>query len=230
MQDWTINLISEDSLLVEWSVDIKQDRASKKLIAKIARLSHYLLSEYSAIIINVTPAYRTCLIQFDVCDTDADSVIQLIEAAISEDLQASNKQAELHQFPVFYDPTVATDLTCVCENKQITIDQLIELHTSVIYDVYAVGFLPGFAYLGYLPAQLNSARHSSFRANVPAGSVGIADRQTAIYPSESPGGWQIIGRSPKALINQQASVLKAGDMVQFTAIDRAEYLALGGRL
>ena len=83
--------------------------------------------------------------------------------------------------------------------------------------------MPGFGYLGYLPKQLQVPRHANFRGNVSAGSVGIADRQTAIYPSDSPGGWQIIGRTSMVMLQQNSSRLKVGDKVQFISIDRNDY-------
>lgn len=226
---WSIKPVSEDSLLIEWPLNISQS-GNRHLTARISAIAHYLLNHHADKVINVTPAYQTVLIQFDLLKTDDQQITRLITQSLDQGFNADVENGVVHQIPVFYDSSVAADLDAVCTDKNISLDQLIDLHTSVIYDVYAVGFLPGFAYLGYVPEQLNASRHASFRGTVPAGSVAIAGRQTAVYPSESPGGWQVIGRTSKQLLNKHQSVLQAGDRVQFHSIDRNKFLSLGGVL
>ncbi|MBX2848752.1 MAG: allophanate hydrolase subunit 1 [Acidiferrobacterales bacterium] len=230
MQAWSIKPVSEDCLLVEWQAANNEFQANEKSIKTIASLANYLLAEYHSIIVNVTPAYQSCLVQFDVLKTKLSQVKVIVEKVLARPSQNDDLTFNLHQIPVFYDPVVAVDLTQLCTHINVSIERLIELHTTEVYNVYAVGFLPGFSYLGYVPNQIAAARHSSFRGMVPAGSVAIADRQTAIYPSDSPGGWQIIGRTPVALMQDNHSILKTADKVQFTSISRAEYLSLGGAI
>ncbi len=226
---WSIKSVSEDCLLVEWRLKTNEP-VNPKLAARISSITHYLLDHHADKIINVTPAYLTILIQFDIFKADEQLITKLIAQSLDQDLNVDVESGTLHQIPVFYDSSVAVDLNKICAGKGITHDQLIELHGSVIYAVYAVGFLPGFAYLGNVPEQLSAPRHESFRGTVPAGSVAIADRQTAVYPTESPGGWQVIGRTPKQLLVNHQSLLQAGDQVQFHPIDRDEFLALGAAL
>jgi len=137
------------------------------------------------------------------------------------------------EIPVYYGEEVALDLVHVANNANLTKEEVIAIHTSQIYDVYAIGFAPGFAYLGNVDTRIATARKPTPRQKVARGSVGIADQQTAIYPSESPGGWQIIGRTPIQLIDYNSANLTqftAGDKVNFTAMSQAEYLQMGGEL
>jgi len=226
MSDWSIESVSEDSLLITWSQF--NVTTNSNFSAKLSALTHFLLDQHRDLIINVIPAYTTVLIQFDIVKTNENEVVELVTKALSQDFTPESNTSSLHQIPVFYDRSVAADIEGVCADKEISVNRLIELHTSSIYDVFAVGFMPGFAYLGYIPEQLASPRHHSFRGSVPSGSVAIADQQTAIYPAESPGGWQIIGRTPSQMLNNYKSVLQTGDRVQFYSIDRDKFLTLGG--
>lgn len=122
------------------------------------------------------------------------------------------------EIPVIYD---GEDLAYVADYHQISESQVIALHTTPTYRVYMMGFLPGFAYMGGLDARIATPRRSTPRTKVPAGSVGIAGNQTGIYPSESPGGWQLIGRTELQLYTPNATeitLLKAGDLVKFIAL------------
>lgn len=122
------------------------------------------------------------------------------------------------EIPVIYD---GEDLSYVADYHQISEAQVIELHTSPTYRVYMMGFLPGFAYMGGLDARIATPRRATPRTKVPMGSVGIAGNQTGIYPSESPGGWQLIGRTELKLYTPNANevtLLKAGDLVKFVAL------------
>lgn len=122
------------------------------------------------------------------------------------------------EIPVIYD---GEDLSYVADYHQISKAQVIELHTSPTYRVYMMGFLPGFAYMGGLDARIATPRRATPRTKVPVGSVGIAGNQTGIYPSESPGGWQLIGRTELELYTPNANeitLLKAGDLIKFVAL------------
>lgn len=232
MRTWSIRSVSEDSIIVTWSVvdSDSGDLMSSELNERIATISKYLIEHHSQLIINLVPAYKTLMVQYDILTTTVEQITAIIEQLLSAELEkvVIEGSAKTREIPVFYDSSVAADLMSLCKEKNLTVQELVEVHTSTTYHVYAVGFLPGFAYLGYVPELLTSPRHTSFRGNVPAGSVGIADRQTAVYPDESPGGWQIIGRTPMAMLQGQSSLLQVGDKVQFVSIDQSEYLALGG--
>lgn len=125
------------------------------------------------------------------------------------------------------------DLAEMSNIDGICIEKIIQLHSETIYDVYALGFAPGFAYLGKVNKRIATPRKKSPRLKVPKGSVGIADEQTAIYPSDSPGGWNIIGRTPVDLVNYQHSppcLMQVGDRIKFNPIEKDEFLSLGGKI
>jgi KipI family sensor histidine kinase inhibitor len=128
--------------------------------------------------------------------------------------------------PVCYQGELAPDLPAVAAFGGLTAAEVIRLHTRVVYRVFMLGFLPGFAYLGPVNPRIAAPRHASPRVRVAEGSVGIAGGQTGIYPMESPGGWQLIGRTPARpfdLTRNPPSLLAPGNRVQFHAIERAEF-------
>lgn len=132
----------------------------------------------------------------------------------------------LWTLPVCYDGEFAFDMEAVCRILGLSREELIRQHTSHRYLVYGIGFLPGFMYLGGLPESLEIPRRAEPRLEVPKGSVGLAAKQTGIYPQASPGGWNIIGNCPVPLFNplaKEPGFVKVGDQIQFQSIERAEY-------
>ena len=136
-----------------------------------------------------------------------------------------------HEIPVLYD---GLDLATSAEALGITVERLIELHAAQSYRVVAIGFLPGFPYAGYLPRELSGlSRLASPRVRVPAGSVAMVGRQTAIYPGESPGGWRLIGRTPLRMVDLATEYfpIEAGDRLRFLPIEAKSFAErLGERL
>jgi len=128
--------------------------------------------------------------------------------------------------PVCYDPEFGLDIIDVAKIHKLTVDAVIQLHSAAEYNVHMIGFMPGFAYLGGMTDSLATPRKGTPRSAVPAGSVGIAGKQTGIYPLQTPGGWQLIGQTPVKLFNvnrAQPSLLKAGDRLIFKPITRLEF-------
>jgi inhibitor of KinA len=173
------------------------------------------------------PAYASLTIFYDVFSVRRKYTFFKTAYAFVEDFliksyenigEGESFQKRIIEIPVVYD---GEDLSYVANFHQISEAQIIELHTTPIYRVYMMGFLPGFAYMGGLDAQISTPRRATPRTKVPAGSVGIAGNQTGIYPSESPGGWQLIGRTALELYTPSSSeitLLKAGDLVKFIAL------------
>ncbi len=121
----------------------------------------------------------------------------------------------------------------LAEEKNLQVQEVIDLHVKELYSVYAIGFAPGFAYMGQIDERLATSRLANPRKSVPKGSVAIADRQTAIYHLQSPGGWKILGRTPKAMFDVRydgLSLLHVGDKVRFEPISKEQFLTLGGEL
>ncbi|HEY4815970.1 MAG TPA: 5-oxoprolinase subunit PxpB, partial [Candidatus Acidoferrum sp.] len=134
------------------------------------------------------------------------------------------------EIPVCYGGEHGPDLIEVASMLGITPERVIELHSSVTYLVYFLGFVPGFAYLGELPQALVTSRLATPRRRVPAGSVGIAGRQTGVYPFATPGGWRLLGRTPISLFQpdrDELSALSIGDRARFTPISSEQFAALG---
>jgi len=173
------------------------------------------------------PAYASLTIFYDVFSvrrnyTSYKSAFAFVEDFLIKSyiniVKKENFEKRIVEIPVVYD---GEDLSYVADYHQISEAQVIELHSSPIFRVYMMGFLPGFAYMGGLDALIATPRKSTPRTKVHAGSVGIAGNQTGIYPSESPGGWQLIGRTELQLYTPNAAeitLLKAGDLVKFIAL------------
>jgi inhibitor of KinA len=123
--------------------------------------------------------------------------------------------------PVCYDPSLGTDLPWVSSHLNLSLEEIISLHTSISYRVHMIGFIPGFPYMGTLPEQLEVPRKQTPSLKIPMGSVAIAGKQTGIYPAEVPGGWQVIGRTPLKMFDPSkspCSFLNVGDIVEFKPI------------
>ncbi len=180
----------------------------------------------------VIPTYCAVIVIYDPCVTAPDTLKPLltrINQGLSDTALAEPDTVEL---PVCYHPTLGPDLESVAGIHNLTPQEVIEIHTRPLYPIYMIGFTPGFPYLGGLSEQLHTPRLDSPRKRVPAGSVGIANNQTGIYPIESPGGWQLIGRCPIRLFDparKDPILLKAGDLLKFRAIGLDEFQELKGR-
>ncbi|MFD0898201.1 5-oxoprolinase subunit PxpB [Loigolactobacillus binensis] len=172
------------------------------------------------------PAFRTLTVFYQPLLTSLAQIKELVTTTISElDLQP-NKQVKVVHIPVCYTPEFGPDLTHVAAHAKISVTELIQRHTQPNYLIYMLGFLPGFAYLGGLDPRIAMPRLASPRATIPAGAVGIAGEQTGMYPVVSPGGWQLIGRTPlKLFAGQRAQPLlyQAGDYIHFDAITPSEF-------
>ncbi|MEM9527009.1 MAG: allophanate hydrolase subunit 1, partial [Bacteroidota bacterium] len=145
-------------------------------------------------VVECVPAYASLLVRYAPPKTSAYALEEYIFSLRPQPL--AEKAIFRHEIPVCYAPSLAPDLEQTAALLELTPEALIEFHTNRSYLVYQLGYLPGFAFMGQTAAQLAVARLNSPRARVPAGSVGLAGRQTGIYPLESPGGWRLIGRCP----------------------------------
>ncbi len=170
--------------------------------------------------LDVVPGIDSVVVQFDASLVDATAVEQTIDESIAAGITPLQVPAELVEIPVAYGGKFGPDLQEVCNQVGITPDKFIALHTSCEYTVDMVGFTPGFAFVGGLDERLRIPRRSEPRLRVEAGSVGIADGRTGLYAMASPGGWNIVGRTPTKLFNAGAEdplVLRAGTRVRFRA-------------
>ncbi|WP_413110316.1 5-oxoprolinase subunit B family protein [Thaumasiovibrio sp. DFM-14] len=212
-----VHQINENSLMVTFG-----DQIDLTFPAKIKALSNKITDTFKHDVIELTPSYTTLLVEFGF-NVKPQTAIAIIER-FNIDVYDSTPVCTV-TIPVFYHTSVAPHLDEICETLQLSVQALIDLHTRAPYTCCAIGFLPGFGFLAELPPSLQLPRLATPRS-VIAGSVAIAERQTAIYPSDSPGGWHVIGRCPLDLFDPQhpdKSLLKVGDQVQFTSISQHEY-------
>lgn len=178
-------------------------------------------------LLDVVPAYASVGVFFDPERIALGPVRRLLGKVTFK--KGAPSLGPLHQIPCCYE--LQLDLDRVAEYRGLSMDRIIELHTSREYTVYAIGFSPGFPYLGYLPRELEGVpRLSTPRLRVEPGSVGLTARQTGIYPLARPGGWNIIGRTPLELVHVEDGYfpIRIGDRVRFQRIDDAEYERLKG--
>ena len=154
-----------------------------------------------------------------------------LEEILSVESSGEGKNERLIEIPVCYGGELGPDLSFVAQHNQLSEEEVIELHSSGEYLVYMLGFAPGFPYIGGMNKKIAAPRKETPRLSIPARSVGIAGEQTGIYPIETPGGWQLIGRTPKELFlpdENPPALLQAGDRISFKPISYEEYLSLGG--
>ncbi|AHL22642.1 5-oxoprolinase subunit PxpB [Thermococcus nautili] len=170
-------------------------------------------------LVEVVPAYSSLEVIYDPKLIDFEGVKRAIQGL---EFSAEKFEGRLVEIPVLYGGEHGPDLEFVAEYNGLTPEEVIEIHSKPVYRVYFLGFLPGFAYLGGMDERIATPRLEKPRLKVPAGSVGIAGKQTGIYPLESPGGWRLIGRTPLRLFNpskEPPTLLQPGDRVKFVPID-----------
>ncbi|WP_417583111.1 5-oxoprolinase subunit PxpB [Nitrincola sp.] len=227
---WSAETAGVNALLLRFG-----DAMSPELSARIHQVSLRLQNSLGDRILNLTPAYTTLLIEYDLLQDTQTSLLTLITPLLNN-LSPDTPLADTDpiNIPVYYDPhTTGPDLTALAEQKNCTVEDIIQRHCDQEYRVYALGFAPGFAYMGETHPDLRITRLETPRVRVPAGSVAIADNQTAIYPIDSPGGWRLLGRTPMKLFNVQAdppALLQPGQRVRFHPVDRETFIQLGGEL
>lgn len=218
---------SDQSLLVYLG-----DRVSLETHERVAKLLHLLESEPIAGVRNLHPAYCSLLVKFDALKLDHARLEAILRGYLERLPQLALAEPREVQIPVCYGGRFGEDLEAVAVLLGISAERIIELHTSVTYRVYFLGFVPGFAYLGELPRELATPRLASPRRSVPAGSVGLAGNHTGVYPFATPGGWRLIGRTPQAMFRpdrEQMSALSLGDRVRFAAISEGRFAELAAR-
>ena len=182
-------------------------------------------------LVDLVPSYASLLVLYDPLRCDHYSVLQRLRAALQNLPDSIAEAGREVVLPVWYDPIAGPDLARVAQHAGLSVEEVIALHSTGDYRVYAIGFAPGFAYLGDVDARIATPRLSTPRQRVPRGAVALADRQTAVYPAASPGGWNLLGLCPRRLFDPDAEPcmpVAVGDRVRFRRIDREEFLALGG--
>jgi len=213
--------MGDRSVLVELG-----DEISPEVNRRVMELSVILMENPIEGVIETVPAYCSLLIIYDPLKLN----LAMIKSRM-EDLQKKIKEIEIPEpktleVPVIYGGDYGPDMKSVAHYHNMGVEEVIRLHSATTYQVYMIGFMPGFPYMGELPEGLDTPRRETPRTVIPQGSVAIAQRQTGIYPVESPGGWQILGRTPLKLFNPLHSppaLLEMGDLVKFVSIGEKEF-------
>jgi inhibitor of KinA len=185
---------------------------------KVRRYYFFLKFLQFAEITDIVPSFRSCLILFDRRKISYETLTAALREKEYLLARMDVPVPKTCEIPVEYGGEKGFDIPFVSSHTGLTEDEIIEIHTSVTYTVFAVGFMPGFPYLGVLDQRLHVPRLETPRLKVPEGSVGLAQLQTGIYPFESPAGWRIIGRTDKKLFDyskEPYSLLQIGDKVRF---------------
>lgn len=208
-------------------------QASAAVSAQIQAAVANILATMQDSIIDLVPSYASLLVIFDLDRSDHFAVRQQLRNALTRLDSADSGAGELVTLPVYYGIEAGPDLEIIAARGKLSVDQVIEIHQQQEYRVYAIGFAPGFAYLGEVDERIAAPRLATPRQKVPRGAVAIADRQTAVYPAISPGGWNLIGLCPTRMFdpNRNPSMpVKVGDRIRFEAISREDFIARGGEL
>ena len=180
-------------------------------------------------LVEIVPTYRSALVQYDpfaVSHGEVVTALREIADKATEPGAGTTRASQVFELPVAYGGENGPDLENVAEHTGLPVEEVIAIHSSTAYRVYMIGFAPGFPYLGGMDARIACPRLKTPRTRVPAGSVGIAESQTGVYPNASPGGWQLIGRTPVKLFDaaqDPPSALLPGHFVRFIPVSEQEF-------
>lgn len=218
----TISPVGDCAISIDFGqvIDPKINRHIRQTIERIQELKLDGITE-------LVPTYCALLIQYDAMLYSYSDICNLMEPLLEPSVtNDANDRVTVIEIPTVYGGEFGPDLGFVASHNNLSEDEVVSIHSGTDYLVYMLGFIPGFTYLGGMDPRIATPRLSSPRTLIPAGSVGIAGEQTGTYPSDSPGGWQIIGRTPVTMYDmskKQAALLSAGDYVRYVPIDEAEY-------
>ena len=211
----------ESCLVVEFA-----DEISRRANDAVAALARALSAQKVSGVIECMPTYRSLAVYFDPLVTSMDQLEAQARRLLSGSGAAAGGTGSVISIPVCYGGAYGPDIQNVADYAKISVEEVIRRHSAKVCHCYMIGFVPGFAYLGGMDESIAAPRLSNPRAVIEAGSVGIAGKQTGIYPIASPGGWQLIGRTPLRLFTPEAlrpTLLAAGDDVRFEPVSEAEY-------
>lgn len=225
-QPYSIFPLGDSALTIDFGNIINED-----INEKVLRLFHHLRSLADERIIDLVPAYSSLTVYYCVASfhhaeqTAFETMADRLEELFLKSASVPEQTTRFHEIPVCYSPKFALDLDYISEQNQLSTEEIIHIHSSKTYKVYMLGFLPGFTYMGEVDDRIAIERKPA-PIKLFAGAVGIAGKQTGIYPLESPGGWQIIGRTPVQVFKKEEKnpvLFQPGDKVKFYPITEHEF-------
>lgn len=211
----------ECAVVMEFANEINKD-----VNAKIRSIVDSIDNDKLDYIVDILPTYRSILIQYDAMKINYEELIKKLKSYENATATSQDEMVRLVKIPTVYGKEYGQDIEFVANHNNITVDEVIKIHTSTDYLVYMLGFIPGFTYLGGMSDKIATPRLASPRAKIDGGSVGIAGTQTGTYPTDSPGGWQIIGRTPLNLFSPEKEppvFINSGDYIRYVSIDEDEF-------
>jgi len=213
--------ISDQGIICDFGNEITKE-INAKVIGVFNYINNNLDIKNELGIINCVPSYNKIVIQYDLLVTSSDAIIKYISSIKEDSLTYQNNQKKF-ELPICYDTEYGLDLESISKQNKISIEEIIHLHLETSFYVYMMGFLPGFPFMGDLNNKLFTSRLTTPRVVVPENSVAIVEKFCAIYPFESPGGWNIIGKTPTKLFEKNKknpSLLYPGAQVKFKSISK----------
>ena len=221
MNDFRLVPAGDSALVVEF-----EERIDPAVNARAVALADSIQAAALVGVRDVVPTYRSVAVYFDPLSTNYDALVASVKRGAAQPAPQSSRGRVPIRVPVCYGGELGPDLVRVADFGHLSEADVVAIHSGANYRVFMLGFVPGFAYMGIVDARIAVPRHSAPRVRVPLGSVGIAGAQTGIYPADTPGGWQLIGRTPVKPFDPSRAepfLLKAGDTVRFCPIDRGEF-------
>jgi len=216
-----IRVMGERAILVEFETEI-----SESILQKVLFLKKKIEDHYHKVNVEVINTYNSLLVYYDHTIDNVYNEVLALEDLFQGTKITKKSYPQLYNIPVCYDAELGLDLKLLSKENNLSLEQIIGLHTHPFYTVFFIGFLPGFLYLGGLDKKLQISRKIQPRMLVQKGAVGIGENQTGIYPKSSPGGWQIIGNSPVPLFDKNRlppCEILAGDKVKFYQVSKSEF-------
>ncbi len=208
-------------MIVEFGNEISQE-----INNKVMALYHVINNSHIKGIEELIPTYRSLMVQYNPAQVVYKELIDLLKRLCENLNEDKLPKQKIIEVPVIYGQEFGPDIEFVASHNKISVNEVIQIHSSNDYLIYMLGFTPGFPYLGGMCEKIETPRLQTPRTKIPGGSVGIAGKQTGIYPIESPGGWQLIGRTPIKLYDpyrEPPILLKAGDFIRFVSVGLEEY-------
>ncbi|WP_232848907.1 5-oxoprolinase subunit PxpB [Amphritea pacifica] len=223
-----VEIAGENALIIYFG-----NKTDPRVSSQVQQAVTILETELNGKLIDMVPSYASLLVIYDQLATDHLEVRRCIREVLSKLDDNEGSEGNLVILPAYYSTESGPDLEALAQRADLSIEEVIKIHSEMEYRVYAIGFAPGFAYLGEVDARIAAPRLATPRTKVPRGAIAIADRQTAVYPAVSPGGWNLIGLCPTRMFDPKAEPtmpVQVGDRVRFNPISREEFFAQGGEL
>lgn len=215
-------LAGDKSIVVEFG-NLISEEINKKVVSLMEAIENSAINDF---IDEMIPTYRSLMINYNPLKIDFDSLLKEVKLLEKNIKSSGTIKKNIIEIPVLYGGEYGPDIENVAKHNNLSIEEVIKIHSEKEYLIYMLGFTPGFPYLGGMDERIETPRLKIPRTKIPGGSVGIASKQTGVYPIDSPGGWQLIGRTPLKLYDpdkESPILLKAGNYVKFVPITKGEF-------